>query len=109
MTRLQGGGAPILAIPRVDVFVREQETDANALVLVEKHPLLEAIVTRFVVLETEVGDVVRERQQERVRVVVMHAEERCRFGDELLVRRELGIGHDRRFIGVGGDAEDDAR
>ena len=52
----------------------------------------DAVVARFVVLEAEVRDVVRQCEEEIVVAIVARAEERSRLGDEIAVGRASVFG-----------------
>src|ERR1044071_154115 len=65
------------------VLVRE-ETGERAAIVVQRH-LFHAVVARLVMLESEMRDVVAEREQPVVMAEVIRAEQRARFCFELAV------------------------
>ena len=103
--RRQVGGAPVLAVPRVDELMRQEMGVDAARVLVDQRALGDAIIARLVVLQPEVRRVVAEGIEEVVLAVVRGAEQRQRLVHQPAVRREQVGCHFEGRRGIGGHVD----
>ncbi len=98
-------GAAVLAVPRVDEFVRQQAGGELAKIGIDKRAQRHAIVAGLVVLEAAAAGHVGERNQEVIAAVVMRAEERSGFRHQTFVAVDEILRQIERGVGVGGDVE----
>ena len=63
------------------------------------------IIARFVMLETEVRDLIAEREQKMIFAIMPGAEQRARFTNELSVFLDKIGRRVQGFVAVGGDVE----
>src|SRR6202050_135624 len=87
------------------VFVRKQPGECEELRFVDQAALRGAIVARFVMLKTEVSDVVAERQQKVIVAIMARTEKGACFSNKL-VQVYLGFGcHRQRRFAVRRDVD----
>jgi hypothetical protein len=96
----------MLAVPRMDEFVRQQRGPGVLLhAVVLQHVLGGAVVARPVVLQAEVGDAIAQRQEKRVRRIMAGAEQSARLGNKAVEVRLHGRAHADRLSVVAGQGD----
>src|SRR6185295_14176950 len=95
----------VLAVPGMDVLVREERSEAAAPALVAQRLFEEPVVARFVVLESEMLHVVAQRDEPLIMPVVAGAEQRTRLLRQACVRLGEAGGQLNGGGGVGGDVD----
>ena len=97
------GGAAEFSVPGVDILVRQQAGRKFAGSIVDQGALIDAAVVGFVMLETEVRNVIAEGVEEVIVAVVMRAEKFLRLLDQILVVIPDFLRGIERGGAVGGD------
>ena len=83
--RREIGGTAIFSIPAMSIFVGQKPGGQLARGVVDQGSFIDAAVVGFVVLESEVRNVIAERIEKMIIAVVMRAEEFLRLVDEIFV------------------------
>src|ERR1700730_1862776 len=76
--------ATIFSVQRLDEFMWKEALEIDAGRLIDQTAFRDAVVARFVMLQTEVCDIITKRNQEMIVAVMSRPEERPRFGDKLM-------------------------
>ena len=107
--RCQVGATPVLAVPRVRHFMGQQLMTIGLLRLVPFREVTgaSAVFAGAMMLQTDAAEVVRQRQQEIVVIVVLCAEQRLGLGHQVAVRGELLVRDLQAFLRVGHDIQVD--
>src|SRR5215475_8059318 len=89
----------------MDVFVRQERRARHQRSLVDEIVFTRLVVARFMVFESEMSDLIAERQEEVIVAVVSRPKERQRFRNELLKLFDNFGGRVKGIVGVCGNVQ----
>ena len=105
IVRHETGGTAVLAVPGMNVLVRQQRRPEHPHVGIGKKALAGAVLARFVVLQPEVPGVIAQAQQKVVIAKVVRIEQRRGFGDQVAECLPVRCTHLQRGGAIGCDVD----
>ena len=95
----------VLAVPRMEVLVRQEGCEIRKDVVVDERPLGAAVVGALMMFQPSLAEPVAQREQKVVSLVRTGTEQRGEFGRKALVGFQTIRADGQRGVAIGGDID----